>query len=310
MANFTSLLLLLTGLVIAVTANLEDDAAAMESELKSMDSKRQVKTSVQDVSAAELLDELKREVLGAADEAKLKKRFNNILKKKESEILSASAVKKDAKPATQDDKEASSDDDFFKALETRSDDTAKDPQAKRAMELMVNDLLTKEITDLTNGNQKRSANNCEKDPCCDKIKHCKFLSQRGSCETDKRMSQYCPKSCNFCKAPAPPKCSATKLGCCWDKITPKLDKDGKNCPECNDKYRYMCKTFKEECGAMSVAGEFMLQHCKKTCNFCERGCSDDLKMGFYCPFWNKDLNWCKKKKEMMLHYCPVTCGFC
>ena len=44
-----------------------------------------------------------------------------------------------------------------------------------------------------------------------------------------RMRKLCYKSCGYCKAPAPPSCSATEHGCCWDQVTTKQDRNGSNC---------------------------------------------------------------------------------
>ena len=349
------LLLLVVFFTAAVKANsLEDEMATLENDLKNIEEKRQAKKSINDVEASELLAELKKEVLNAADHADLKIRFNDILKKKESEIVAEennvlqksvndAAEKQDAdlgKLLKDDVKKETSDDEFFKKLDSKADDMKDDPEAKRALDLMADDLLTKEINAVSDAVQKRAGecadkrNDCEAlkkngycvshsenmrkvcpktcdlCKCVDKISHCKFLADRGRCGSDKRMAGYCPKSCGFCKVPSPPKCSKTALGCCWDKVTPKLNKAGKNCPDCKDQYRYVCKTFQDDCGKFNVAGDFMLKHCVKTCGLCDKGCKDDVKMSFYCGFWKKDLNWCTAKKDMMIHYCPVTCGFC
>ena len=44
-----------------------------------------------------------------------------------------------------------------------------------------------------------------------------------------RMREMCYKTCGYCRAPAPPKCSLSKYGCCWDQVTIKVDGEGSNC---------------------------------------------------------------------------------
>ena len=217
MSTLISVVLLFTHLVTFVNANLIDDATRLESELNGSKIKRNAKNLVNDVTTLEFLDELKNEVLNSNDHDQLKTKLHDILRKKESEILSKakSDVKKEvAKKVIEPVKEisVSTSEDFFKAAGSRDDDFAKDPEAKRAIEMMIDDLLTKEIKALPDGIQKRG------EKCEDKIKHCKFLADKGRCHNNKRIVEYCPKSCLMCKAATPPKCSKSTFGCCWDKV--------------------------------------------------------------------------------------------
>jgi len=151
-------------------------------------------------------------------------------------------------------------------------------------------------------------------PCADKwtgekAHYCKVLKMADRCH-ENRVDKYCSKTCGYCMVPTSPKCSKTQYGCCWDKETVKMDKEGKNCKPCKNDYFYVCKRFKVECGEANRAGEFMRKHCPETCNMCSGKCEDDPVKKFYCPFWKKDLNWCTERPEIMRQTCPVTCGLC
>jgi len=125
-----------------------------------------------------------------------------------------------------------------------------------------------------------------------------------------RMRNICYKSCGYCKAPAPPKCSETQYKCCWDDVTTKVDNAGSNCPACVDQYKYACTTFKEDCSSRYKPGEFMHTYCPETCNLCGGGCLNERGFDEYCAFWKTDLNWCVENEDKMRHYCNKECGFC
>jgi len=140
---------------------------------------------------------------------------------------------------------------------------------------------------------------------------CEKLQGSNACNNNRaRMMKLCTKTCGFCKSPAPPKCSNSVFGCCWDKTTSKLNKDGSNCKACQDEYKYVCKTFNEDCEKVNVAGDFMRRFCPQQCKLCSTECIDAPSKAFYCPFWKKDLKWCDNKKDMMTFFCPKTCNFC
>lgn len=151
-------------------------------------------------------------------------------------------------------------------------------------------------------------------PCADvwvgKNAHrCLVLKGANRCQ-QKDVDKYCAKTCGYCGVPSPPICSKTQYGCCWDKHTMKLDKEGSNCKACENNYVYVCRRFKVECASKNIAGDFMRKNCPKTCKVCPDGCRDDPGKAFYCPFWKKDLNWCRSRPEAMREFCPVTCGMC
>lgn len=145
---------------------------------------------------------------------------------------------------------------------------------------------------------------------------CEYLKNfRGKylCETETRMRQTCAKTCHHCAVPSPPKCSETKYACCWDKITIRKDKKGSNCPKCEDNYRYVCDTFKDDCPKISIAGDFMRFHCPKKCGLCDSNrCTDQARYAGVCPLWKDTLGWCTDKRMhlSMNYFCPKTCGFC
>ena len=329
MARLGLLLICVIFVVGAKASSLEEEMLVLDEDLKKIGEKREAET-ITDAKKSELLAELKREVLDTAVQADLESENHDTLKQKDDGFPLDEA--KDAAEQTNDD--------FFKALESKADAVKDDPETKRVLALMADDLLDKEINALSDEVQKRAdecvdeRSDCEEmkkycvshkakmqkvcrktcdrtcgNPCKDKIANCAFLAKRGSCQS-KRVAKFCPRACGNCKAPAPPKCSKTKLGCCWDKVTPKIDKAGTNCPPCADQYRTACNTFSDDCTQLNMAGDFMLKHCPQTCGLCNKSCKDDTQKAFLCPFWKEQLNWCVDRKDTMFHYCPVTCGMC
>ena len=297
--------------MVFVHATLNDEFASIEKELEEMQLKKVAKKSTDENKASALIDLLKKELLDGDIHADEKKKISDAIKKEANDIVATkNEFSKKAEQKEVAKKEASKAK-FFEDLESQDDDFDNDPLAKRAIEMMTKDMVTREVQALSDeGKDTFKLCSDTNDKCCDKIRNCKFIAKKNMCHIDTRIPNYCPKSCQFCNIATQPKCRKTKYGCCWDKMTEKLDKSGKNCPLCKDDYKYMCKTFLSECKKISKAGEFMRIHCKKSCDFCDEKCADDKKMAFYCPFWKNDLEWCEKQKETMHHFCPVTCGFC
>jgi len=188
-------------------------------------------------------------------------------------------------------------------------------EAKKGEGDMMKDLFTMMADDLVKKIADEVAEKKdEAAPCSDmwvgKMAHrCQIIKGAHRCQ-EPDVDKYCAQTCGYCGVPAPPKCSQTTYGCCWDKETVKNDKAGSNCKRCKNEYKYVCKRFKMECPNLNTAGEFMRKNCPVTCKVCAGGCRDDPGKAFYCPFWKKDLNWCRARPEVMRHFCPVTCGLC
>ena len=305
-------------LVVCTNATLRDELESIGDDLVDIESKSLSKDETSDEKASVLIDLLKKELSETDNYAHIDGQFIYATTKKAKDIAATNkGVAKKTEEKETVAKDVSSEK-FLKALESRNDDFDTEPLKKRAIVMMTRDMVTREINDALKDGGKGNMCSNTTDTCCDKIRQCEFIARRNLCHIDSRIPNLCPKACKYCKVPMQPllKCPKTKFGCCWDRSTPKLDKDGKNCPICKDDYQFMCKAFLSDCEKVSKSGEFMRLHCKKSCHFCEDNqeegdkCADDKKMAFYCPYWKKDLEWCDSQKETMKHFCPVTCGFC
>jgi len=328
-------LLFITVLAVGIcwaSASFNDEMDALE---KAMDAESQQTTTtmekaVKDLSTEELIRELEIEVKNEKRtapvptiskkediEKKFRKRFEQIIEKKSKldELMNAD-VKSIFKKEVVHDRV----DELITAM---ADAGTKDKKNVKRVANKVDCVDVRTDCGLLKAycvsHKNKLKDLCEKTcgfcaPCVDTIdpKVCKVLSDYRKCrdtEQMERMTKLCPQTCGFCASPAPPKCSSTKHGCCWDKVTTK-NKDGKNCPACTDTFKNVCKTFKADCVSFYKPGDFMRRMCPKQCNLCNGTCVDDKEKIRMCPFWQKQLGWCTKKETMMKHYCPVTCKFC
>jgi len=278
-------------------------------------------SQIENLSTAELIQELKKEINSVNDKGAYhdthKQTFDEILKKADKENKRNSDNNAAAEEAT-----LSSDEDEFwkKSVDAMFEDIeSNEPVVPKAcLDTRPDCLDMKEYCVhkfYKESMRKRCPKTCDFCPCEDKFSKCEQFFKLNLCESPdanlrSRTIKYCPKTCGVCKQQAPPKCSTSEFGCCWDKETTKTDKDGKNCPGCKDAYKYVCKKFKDDCSAMNKAGEFMNRYCPEECNRCSGECNDSIEKAFYCPFWKKDLKWCELKKGIMRHYCPKTCEYC
>nr|AKU77029.1 TX-II propeptide [Carukia barnesi] len=159
--------------------------------------------------------------------------------------------------------------------------------------------------------------NCEKtcghcNDCYDKYpSRCSYFKKLGLCDKmPTKMEKYCYKTCGHCRMPAPPPCANTALGCCWNRVTTKIDKAGSNCPVCKDSYKRLCKTFSDDCSHKRSAGKFMRHYCPETCGLCNGGgCADQPDQAKYCSFW-KGQGLCENDKNTMKLFCKKTCNLC
>jgi len=152
--------------------------------------------------------------------------------------------------------------------------------------------------------------------CKDKLpkRTCKMAKKMCDSENSvqrTRVQKLCAETCMVCRAPSPPRCENTEYGCCWDKETIKTDKKGSSCPACQDEFKYICKTFKDDCVRVTHnSGLFMYRNCKTTCGVCNNNyCEDDPRFAKSCHFWKKYLKQCEKDTAMK-GLCKKTCGHC
>jgi len=113
----------------------------------------------------------------------------------------------------------------------------------------------REAKDFTcDGERKRQPKLCNK-----YIKYCKIMPQ---------LKKLCPVECEVdCPAPAPPACSFTTYGCCWND-NPAKGPDGFGCPPCVNTGRgNVCLMFSSMCKAKS-ARKYMKLSCPQTCGHC------------------------------------------
>jgi len=143
-------------------------------------------------------------------------------------------------------------------------------------------------------------------------KNCKTLGKVGYCDKKGfklRMKQVCNRECGHCRLPTQlHDCTKSQHGCCWDGKTVMADPEGKNCPACDDKYRYACPQFRPDCMKNNGAGKFMRKMCSKTCQLCTR-CMDDPKYKDNCKSW-AELGWCGTLATTMNALCKRTCKLC
>lgn len=267
-----------------------------------------LKDSKKAVKKDEETDNFAKDFFGKADKPKTSKSSDSelhaIMQKFDSGKMKLDALKKSLEDYF---KKESSLQDFF-ALDAKDDadatckDTRDDCQK-----------FSKYCKSHAKTMQKKCAKTCNF--CCnDKLggAMCKLRSQMGYCENKKFksvMKEVCFRACGYCKIPQVPKCFETKLGCCWDRITQKLDKDGSNCPVCRDFYKYACKTFRADCHKPNRAGDFMRRKCPKICNTCNPNrCFDDPAFKDKCDTW-ATMGWCNNVSSMK-NLCPVTCKMC
>jgi len=279
------------------------------------------KKSITDLTTEELIAELEGEFKDSkakksteSIEMKFRKRFENILEKRDNIKKLANADIEKLLHKDEEDSTAS----LLKALDDSLTEKreADDGDCKD----LRSDCLTLKPYCKSHEEKLRKACSATCGYCvkCEQkmsVGVCLNLRNRGYCDSSnevyrKRMVHLCPLTCGFCKQPTAPKCSATEFGCCWDKSTTKADKDGSNCPECGNVYQYACKTFKDDCDNFRSSGKFMRQNCPKQCGLCDGKCVDVKERQFQCPFWKSDLQWCKLKPDVMKAYCPKTCNMC
>lgn len=125
---------------------------------------------------------------------------------------------------------------------------------------------------------------------------------------EKILKKNCYQTCGHCRVHAPPACSNSVDGCCWDNVT--FAENG--CPACEDnsRNRVICKTFKSDCKSKGNPLKFMKQNCAVTCGFCdpEKHCFDLLDLKEDCKKW-KNKNKCDDY-TIGNKYCRETCGKC
>lgn len=314
----------LAALLSFTLADFKDDMEALENDLMTeyQGKGSLIKKSIKDLTTEELITELEGEFHDTEKksdkiiEQKFRKRFENILSKRESlaKLASADISTLLDSNVKEEDMTAS----LLKALDESStekrdaeDGTCKDERTDCSSLVGYCKSHREKL-------EKACALTCQ---YCVKCKQatspavCLNLKKRGYCDHSnptirRRMVHLCAVTCNFCRQPAAPKCSTTKNGCCWDKSTVKKDATGSNCPECKNTYKTACKTFKDDCDNFRLSGTFMRQNCPKQCGLCDGKCMDVKEKEFQCPFWKKDLKWCELKHDVMKAYCPKTCNLC
>jgi len=131
--------------------------------------------------------------------------------------------------------------------------------------------------------------------------------------TEDRLHELCEKTCGYCAVPGIPliTCETSSYGCCSDKITPKSDPYGTNCPAvCQDGNPVLCPEYQQDCNEIGFVGEWMRKNCKKTCDVCELlSCKDEEDHAEFCDEWQKE-GLCVFMEDMLRKSCPKTCGFC
>ncbi|XP_002167799.2 uncharacterized protein ZK643.6 isoform X1 [Hydra vulgaris] len=286
---------------------MKEDMEKLEQELKNVNLKEAAKKSLKDMTTDELVEELKKEIgfTKKSIEDNFKINVDDIDLKKSESLEDAMW----ANTLSLMDKELA-DSTLKRNVDGQKCEDLVDcnPYKKFCDTAEYKPILTKRCPKFCGychaGTTIVEEVECKDNPSA----QCKALEK--NCFKDPRVPKFCPKTCGMCRAEAPPKCSQSEFGCCWDKETTKLDVEGKNCPECENVYNSACQMFKAECNSLLEPGVFMRKNCPKTCDLCSDECKDSAKQSFYCAFWKNELKWCESKKDIMKHYCPKTCNFC
>ncbi|XP_057295670.1 uncharacterized protein LOC130624118 isoform X1 [Hydractinia symbiolongicarpus] len=190
---------------------------------------------------------------------------------------------------------------------------------------LLDDSTLAKISNILKAKDVVSAIMCEDDPKVSSA--CKHWKQGGACENNRDvMRQYCRKTCNDCKAPAPPvpevpECASNHYGCCWDNVTvargPTNDIVKSQCPPCLDKQsKTFCEHWKSDCTSPIIGqGDVMKKICPGTCgvpcgyNMNINICRDDPANVQNCIKWY-DEGKCTTEQSKLRVLCPSMCGFC
>ncbi|KAL5250909.1 hypothetical protein ACHWQZ_G016596 [Mnemiopsis leidyi] len=76
------------------------------------------------------------------------------------------------------------------------------------------------------------------------------------------------------------------------------------CADKNESCRYWSET-----GECTQSRDYMLAHCRKSCNFCEDGQDDCTDLHDSCEYWSR-AGECDKSRDYMLIYCRRSCRVC